>query len=104
MNNDLWYVLTHHWDDDCEDWADVKFFPSAKAATDYATEQRDKFSTSYESNNYGDNYGVEILSGTSNAAYRETCVEVTVTYPGSDAIAASEEYKIGKVELTREGE
>ena len=98
--NDLWYVLTHHWDDDCDDRTDVKFFPSAKAATDYATEQRDKFSTGYES----DNYGVEVLSGTSNAAYRETCIEATVTYQGSDAIAASEEYKIGKAELTREGE
>lgn len=104
MNNNPWYVTTHHWDNDCRDCADVKFFPSEKAATDYATEQRDKFIASYKSNNYGDNYGVEILSGTSNAAYRETYVEVTVTYPGSDAIAASEEYKIGKVELTREGE
>ena len=23
--NDLWYVLTHHWDDVCDDYADVKF-------------------------------------------------------------------------------
>lgn len=84
--NDLWYVLTHHWDDDCDDRADVKFFPSAKAATDYAVEQRDKFRAIFEA----DNYGVEILSGTSNAAYRETCIEVTVTYQGSDAIAACE--------------
>lgn len=91
--NDLWYVLTHHWDDDCDDRADVKFFPSAKAATDYAMEQRDEFSTGHES----DNYGVEILSGTSNAAYRETCIEVTVTYPGGDCVAAWEQYKIGKV-------
>ena len=98
--NDLWYVLTHHWDDDCCDDCAIKFFPSAKAATDYAMEQRDKLRTIYES----DNYGVEILSGTSNAAYRETCIEVTVTYPGSDALAVCEEYKIGKAELTREGE
>lgn len=96
--NDLWYVLTHHWDDDgCDDCA-IKFFPSSKAATDYATEQCDKLSTIYES----DNYGVEILSGTSNTAYRETCIDVTVTYPGSDAIAACKQYKIGKAELTRE--
>lgn len=67
MNNNPWYVTIHHWDDVCDDYADVKFFPSAKAATDYATEQRDKFRTSYES----DNYGIEILSGTSNAAYHE---------------------------------
>lgn len=69
---------------------------SEKAATDYATEQRDKFRTSYES----DNYGIEILSSTSNAAYRETCVEVTVTYHGSDALAACEEYKIGEVRVS----
>lgn len=100
MNNDLWYVLIHHWDDMCDDYAGVKFFPSAKTATDYAMEQRDKFRTIYES----DNYGIEILSDTSNAAYCETCVEVTVTYQGSDAIAACELYKIGKVELTLEGE
>lgn len=96
MNNNPWYVTIHHWDDVCDDYADVKFFPSAKAATDYATEQRDKFIASYES----DNYGIEILSGTGNAAYRETCVEVTATYPGSDAIAASEEYKIGEVRVS----
>lgn len=96
MNNDLWYVLIHHWDDVCDDYADVKFFPSAKAATDYATEQRDKFIASYES----DNYGIEILSGASNAAYRETYVEVTVTYPNSDAIAACEQYKIGEVRVS----
>lgn len=100
MNNDLWYVLVHHGDDVCDDYAGVKFFPSAKTATDYATEQRDKFTASYES----DNYGVEILSGTSNAAYRETYFEVDVYYPGSDALAACEEYKIRKVELTWEGE
>ena len=94
--NDLWYVLTHHWDDDgCDDCA-IKFFPSAKAATDYATEQYDKLSTIYES----DNYGVEIMSGTCNAAYRETCIEVTVTYSGSDAIAACEQYKIGEVRVS----
>lgn len=96
MNNDLWYVLVHHWDDDCEDWADVKFFPSAKTATDYAMEQRDKFRTIYES----DNYGIEILSDLSNAAYRETYFEVDVYYPGSDALAASEEYKIGEVRVS----
>jgi hypothetical protein len=96
MNNDLWYVLVHHWDDDCEDWADVKFFPSAKTATDYAMEQRDKFRTIYES----DNYGIEILSDLSNAAYCETCVKVTVTYQGSDAIAACEQYKIGEVRVS----
>ena len=96
MNNDLWYVLTHHWDDDCCDCVDVKFFPSAKAATDYATEQRDKFIASYKS----DNYGVEILSGTSNAAYRETYFEVDVYYPGSDALAVCEEYKIGEVRVS----
>ena len=96
--NDLWYVLTHHWDDDCDDRANVKFFPSAKAATDYATEQCDKFSTIYES----DNYGVEILSGTCNAAYRETCIEATVTYPNSEDIVACEQYKIGKVIPTSE--
>lgn len=100
MNNDLWYVLIHHWDNDFDCRADVKFFPSAKAATDYAMEQRDKFIASYES----DSYGIEILSDTSNAAYRETYFEVYVYYPGSDILASSEEYKIGKVELTREGE
>lgn len=100
MNNNHWYVLIHHWDDDFDYRADVKFFPSAKAATDYATEQRDKFIASYKF----DNYGVEILSGTSNAAYSETCIEVTTTYPGSDAIAACEQYRIGIVELIREGE
>ena len=96
MNNNPWYVTTHHWDEDCCNFADVKFFPSAKAATDYATEQRDKFIASYKS----DNYGVEILSGTSNAAYRETYFEVDVYYPGSDALAASEEYKIGEVRVS----
>lgn len=96
MNNDFWYVLTYHWDDMCDNYADVKFFSSAKAATDYATEQRDKFRTIYES----DSYGIEILSGTSNAAYREICVEVTVTYQGSDALAACEEYKIGEVRVS----
>lgn len=96
MNNDLWYVLTHHWDDDCNDCADVKFFPSEKAATDYATEQHDKFIASYKS----DNYGVEILSGTSNAAYRETYFEVDAYYPGSDALAACEGYKIGEVRVS----
>lgn len=96
MNNNPWYVTIHHWDDVCDDYADVKFFPSAKAATDYATEQRDKFRTSYES----DNYGIEILSGTSNAAYRETYFEVDVYYPGSDALAASEQYKIGEVRVS----
>lgn len=96
MNNNPWYVTIHHWDDVCDDYADVIFFPTAKAATDYATEQRDKFIASYES----DNYGIEILSGASNAAYRETYVEVTVTYPNSDAIAAYEEYKIGEVRVS----
>ena len=96
MNNDIWYVLTHRWDDDCNDCADVKFSPSAKAATDYATEQRDKFIASYES----DSYGVEILSGTSNEAYRETYFEVDVYYPGSDVLAVSEEYKIGEVRVS----
>lgn len=96
MNNNPWYVTTHHWDEDCCNFADVKFFPSEKAATDYATEQRDKFIAIYES----DNYGVEILSGTSNAAYRETYFEVDVYYPGSDALAASEEYNIGEVRVS----
>ena len=91
MNNNPWYVTIHHWDDVCDDYADVKFFPSAKTATDYAT---DKFIASYES----DNYGIEI--GTNNAAYRETYVEVTVTYPNSDAIAACEQYKIGEVRVS----
>lgn len=75
--NDLWYVLIHHWDDVCDDYADVKFFPSEKAATDYATEQRDKFRTSYES----DNYGIEILSGTSNAAYRKHILKLMSIIP-----------------------
>ena len=96
MNNNPWYVTIHHWDDVCDDYADVKFFQSAKAATDYATEQRDKFIASYES----DNYRIEILPGTGSAAYREICVEVTVTYPGSDAIAACEQYKIGEVRVS----
>ena len=83
MNNNPWYVTTHHWDEDCCNFADVKFFPSEKAATDYATEQRDKFIAIYESDKY-----------------RETYFEVDVYYPGSDALAASEEYKIGEVRVS----
>ena len=100
---DLWYVLILHWDDDCDNRVDMKFFPSAKKATDYAMEQHDKFSAGYKA----DNYMVEELCGTGNAAYLETYFKVDVYYPGSDvlvALAACEQYKIGKVELTREGE
>lgn len=100
MNNDLWYVLVQYWDDVCEDSADVKFFPSAKAAVDYATKLSNEFRSSYEE----DHYEIKETSGGGCGWRLEAYTEISATYPNSEDVVACELYKIGKAELTQKGE
>lgn len=91
--NDLWYVLTHHWDDDCNNDSEVEFFTSAKAAVDYATKISDEFRYSYEA----DQYDIKETTSDGLSAWRlETCTEINITYPNSEESVAYELYKIGK--------
>lgn len=52
MNNDIWYVLTQHWDEDCCDYSEVDFFTSAKDAVDYAAKLSNDFRSSYEADHF----------------------------------------------------
>lgn len=100
MNNDIWYVLTQHWDEDCCDYSEVDFFTSAKVAVDYATKLSNDFRSIYEA----DHYEIKETSGGGCGWRLETYTEINVTYPNSEDVVACELYKIGKIELTREGE
>lgn len=98
MNNDLWYVLVQHWDEDCCDYSEVDFFTSAKVAVDYATKISNEFRSSYEA----DHYEIKETSGGGCGWRLETYTEINVTYPNSEDAVACELYKIGKVIPTSE--
>ena len=98
MNNDLWYVLTQHCDEDCCDYSEVDFFTSAKVAVDYATKLSNDFRSIYEA----DHYEIKETSGGGCGWRLETYTEINVTYPNSEDVVACELYKIGKVIPTSE--
>lgn len=75
-------------------------FTSAKVAVDYATKLSNDFRSSYEA----DHYEIKETSGGGCGWRLETYTEIKATYHNSEDVVACELYKIGKVELTREGE
>ena len=98
MNNNLWYVLVQHWDEDCYYYSEVDFFTSAKGAVDYATKLSNEFRSSYEA----DHYEIKETSGGGCGWRLETYTEIKATYPNSEDVVACEQYKIGKVIPTSE--
>lgn len=98
MNNNLWYVLVQHWDEDCYYYSEVDFFTSAKGAVDYATKLSNEFRSSCEA----DHYEIKETSGGGCGWRLETYTEINATYPNSEDVVACEEYKIGKVIPTSE--
>ena len=87
--NEMWYVLTQHWDDDCCNDCDVTFFLTEECAISYAVESACKFGADYEH----DGYDVKVTYGAERYKY----IEIDVKYKDSDERAAWEQYKISKV-------
>lgn len=90
--NEMWYVLTQHFDEDCDYDSEVNFFLSEDDAISYAIESAFKFGADYE-NDY--DYDVEVQYG----VQRYKFIDVDVKYKNSDERVAHERYEIGKVIL-----
>lgn len=95
--NELWYVLTQHWDEDRDYDSEVAFFLSEEGAISYAIESTFKFGAYYE-NDY--DYDVEVSYG----IQRYKFIDVDVKYKDGNERAAWERYQIGKVVPKESGE
>ena len=91
--NELWYVLTQHWDEDCDYDSEVAFFLSEDGAISYAIESAFKFGTAYENEYDYDDYDVKVSYGVERYKF----IDVDVKYKNSDERVAHERYEIGKV-------